>query len=152
MIGRCVDYANEHHPFETGGTFMGYWSDSNTAVITASIGVGPDAVRERHNFEPDQVWQEREIAVHYEATGRRETYIGDWHSHPNARNGRLSRTDRRILRRIIATPSARVTTPIMAIFHGKPDQWRLTIWRGELLNRALLWPKLFVKPARIERY
>jgi integrative and conjugative element protein (TIGR02256 family) len=131
-------------PKETGGVFMGYWHDRYTAVVTAAIGPGPSAVHDRYHFEPDYDYQFRQIAEHYERSGRRETYIGDWHSHPGASSGHLSRLDRRVLRHIINTPAARADRPLMAIFYGGEDAWDLAGWQAQLFARKLLWPKLAV--------
>ena len=76
----CNDEASEMFPLETGGTYMGWWSYACTAVITTEIGPGPNASHGRHHFQPDQEWQLEQIARHYVASGRRETYLGDWHS------------------------------------------------------------------------
>lgn len=148
----CADEASGFFDLETGGTFMGYWPNAETAVITGLIGAGPNALHERHNFEPDQEWQLKEIASHYETSGRRETYIGDWHSHPNAQSGRLSWTDRGVLRQIIKTPEARASRPIMVVFHGVPNDWQTTAWIGDLRERRLLWPKLEVCEATLQLY
>ena len=128
---------------------MGWWADITTAVIAAVIGPGPDARHERHNFEPDQDWQLDQIAQHYEASGRRETYLGDWHSHPNASVDTLSWTDRRVLRRIINTPSARCPAPLMTVFWGQPDDWQAAVWHARLLRRTLLWDRLIVRRAQL---
>jgi integrative and conjugative element protein (TIGR02256 family) len=125
-------------PRESGGVFMGYWSDDATAVITALIGPGPNARHEKRSFAPDQDWQLEEIARHYRETGRRETYLGDWHSHPNSASGDLSRTDRRVLRRVAKCPRARAPTPLMAILHGRDGTWQLAMWRATL--RRTHWP------------
>lgn len=138
----CVAEAKHYHPLEAGGALMGYWHGSSAVVVTAAIGPGPGALHERHNFEPDQDWQVAEIARHYEASGRLETYIGDWHSHPDAKTGHLSWTDRGVLRRIINTPSARVSNPLMIVFHGREDDWQVTAWLAGLKQRPILWPQL----------
>lgn len=85
--------ADEKFPLESGGTFMGWWADAKTAVVTAMIGPGPDASHGQSHFQPDQAWQLDQIAQHYHASGRREIYLGDWHSHPNVlRNAQLDRS------------------------------------------------------------
>jgi integrative and conjugative element protein (TIGR02256 family) len=149
---RCIAEAHAHYPSETGGTLMGYRADANVFVVTAEIGAGPEASRGPHSFEPNQAWQLAEIARHYEASGRREAYLGDWHSHPGAEIGRLSRTDRRVLRRIINTPSARAPTPLMLIFYGTRDEWRASAWIAALIPRLILWPRLQLSNARLRLY
>lgn len=145
----CIEDASHFYDFETGGTLMGYWYE-RVAVVTALIGAGPNALHERHNFEPDQEWQLERIAEHYEASGRTESYLGDWHSHPNATSGRLSWTDRSVLRRIINTPEARAPRPVMIVLHGGEEDWQATAWVAAIRERRVLWPKLFVSEADLK--
>jgi integrative and conjugative element protein (TIGR02256 family) len=150
ILKLCVNEADHHYPLETGGVFMGYWSDPRSAVVTKLIGPGPLAIHEPHNFEPDQEWQIKEIAGHYENSGRRETYLGDWHSHPDAKLAKLSGTDKRVLRKIIDTPAARAPNPIMAILCGKPDDWNIAICSAHLEPRPVLWDKLVIDMAELK--
>src|SRR3546814_726210 len=91
-----------------------------------------------------------QIARHYAASGRRTTYLGDWHSHPGASGGTLSWVDRRVLRLVIATPSARCPRPLMMIIWGSTDEWQLTAWRARLRSRPLLWDRLVLEQATIK--
>lgn len=148
LIDAIVQEADRCHPLETGGVFMGYWAD-DAAIIRAVIGPGPNARHERRNFEPDHEWQAAQIATYYEAAGRRETYLGDWHTHPGQKHAALSFLDRTALRKIITTPEARAPKPLMAIVAGTPNERGLAIWRGELVQRRVLWPRLLVRTADI---
>ncbi len=123
---------------------MGYWHDPQIVVITQMIGAGPNALHNEHYFESDQQWQVSQIAKKYEQSGRCETYIGDWHSHPGAATGNLSARDRRVLRRIINTPQARANMPLMAVFHGDSEEWQLAVLRAQFRYSGFLWPKLVV--------
>lgn len=88
------------YPNETGGLLLGYWSEDGTGVVIESvIGPGPKAIHRRARFLPDHLYQTRLLAEAYEKSGRRTTYLGDWHSHPNGPQ-RLSEVDRNTLRRI----------------------------------------------------
>ena len=136
IAAACKDEASRTFPLESGGTFMGYHADNNTVVITAVIGPGPNASHGRSHFEPDQAWQLNEIARLYAESGRRETYVGDWHSHPNASSGEVSGVDRRVLKAIMKTPAARCRRPLMALLYGNPTGWQLDIWRARLARRA----------------
>jgi integrative and conjugative element protein (TIGR02256 family) len=149
----CVREATLFYPRETGGTFMGYWSASgDEVVITRLIAAGPRAFRARAAFEPDHQWQLGEIASHYCASGRREMYLGDWHSHPDAASGELSGTDRRVLRRIIRTPKARAARPISLVFWCGPGRWRVSAWIATLTTRKILPACLLVLPAELQLY
>lgn len=149
LFAQCATDADRFYDLETGGALMGYWHGTDTAVITAIIEAGPGALHERYNFEPDQRWQVKQIARHYAASGRRETYIGDWHTHPAAKTGRLSRTDCGVLRRIIATPSARASTPIMIVLHGTQGAWQATAWVAALKTRRIFWSNLLLCKAAL---
>jgi integrative and conjugative element protein (TIGR02256 family) len=144
--------ANRFEDIETGGVLMGYWYTPAILVVTANIDGGPNALHEPHAFAPDQDWQITEIARHYHASGRRETYIGDWHTHPGANSGHLSWKDRRILRRIINTPAARAPHPLMVVLHGSRDAWQLTGWVASLKTRPILWATLLLTEVPVRRY
>jgi hypothetical protein len=68
--------------------------------------------------------------------------LGDWHSHPRATSGSLSRHDRAVIRKIARTPAARAPNPIMAIFFGSPECWNVTVWAGRLSAGFLGLPRL----------
>ncbi|MER9262484.1 Mov34/MPN/PAD-1 family protein [Mesorhizobium sp. M0619] len=152
LIQECADEADTKFPLETGGTLMGWWLSPDTAVVSAMIGPGPGALHERFRFQPDQQWQVEQIAAHYESSGRRETYLGDWHSHPGAPSGALSWTDRGVLRRVIATREARCALPLMMILWGSSGTWQLTAWRAQTMPRVVLWEKLHLDPVQIRAF
>jgi integrative and conjugative element protein (TIGR02256 family) len=129
---------------ETGGILMGYWTDEFMIVATHCIGPGPNATHERHRFSPDHEWHVDEVARHYAASGRVETYLGDWHTHPDESCAGLSRLDRAAMRRIAASPDARAPAPLMMVLIGAPEDWRYSAWIGRLsrgpLSRLALTP------------
>lgn len=140
LLQQCVDEAAHWFPVETGGVLVGYWN-AQDAVVTGLIGAGPAAVREAYHFEPDQNWQLEEIALRYRASAGRETYLGDWHTHPNATSGSLSGTDRRVLRDIIEHPKAQAPEPIMMIVFGGDKAWGAAAWvASRRLRRPQWWP------------
>ncbi len=133
--------ANARFPVETGGAFMGYWAN-NQVVITASIEAGPNATHRRYSFEPDYEWQHAQITKHYNGSGRLETYLGDWHSHPDGLSGNLSWQDKQALRRVAMTPAARAPNPISIIFYGEPDHWSTSAWCAKIVPRKIIWSSL----------
>jgi integrative and conjugative element protein (TIGR02256 family) len=137
-----LEEASAKYPLETGGVFMGYWADDCTAVVTQAIGPGPKADHQRHGFAPDQEWQTAKIAEYYQVCGRRDTYLGDWHTHPDDAGPYLSRKDRAVIYRIATAPSARAPTPLMTVLLGSPDNWSMTTWRGRAARRLKLFPAL----------
>lgn len=149
LLRDCMEEARRTWPQESGGVFMGWWSDPSVAVVTAMIGPGPLASHGVHHFEPDQQWQIAQIADHYAASGRRETYLGDWHSHPHADGGSLSWRDRAVLRRIAQAASARCNTPLMAVLWGASKDLSMRIWQARLERRRLLWDRLVVSAATL---
>lgn len=150
LVATCIAEASRYYPLESGGTFMGYVNDG-WAVVEALIPAGPKAHRSRHGFAPDQGWQLAQIAECYERSDRRTTYLGDWHSHPGATSGILSRRDHRALRRIVDAPDARCPQPIMTVLWGSPSGWALATWRGSLAPRRLWRNALQVDPVESGR-
>lgn len=135
--------AARHPDQETGGVLLGYFSPEGSVVVADATGPGPDASRSCDSFHPDIAWQRQEVAVRYAESGRINTYLGDWHTHPNGVLV-LSPTDRRTLRRISQTATARVPQALMAIL--APDAaGGLAVWqhRGRLRPpRRLHWSAL----------
>jgi integrative and conjugative element protein (TIGR02256 family) len=118
--------ADRISPQETGGVWMGYWGDNGDVVVTEIIGPGPTARHDADRFMPDHDFQEAEIARVYEDSGGMVTYLGDWHSHPDAA-AYLSRKDRSTLRRIADDPASQISRPLMAVLSGG-DPWELVVW------------------------
>jgi len=135
--------ASAKAPLETGGILMGHFGESeNTPVILWASGPGSQAVHQRYYYKPDFEFDECEIARLYKKAGRQMIYLGDWHTHP-APCGDLSYLDKRTLRRIAASKSARVGTPLMLIL-SYDAQWDVTVWQGKIqkINRYI-WHKRF---------
>jgi integrative and conjugative element protein (TIGR02256 family) len=106
-------------PFETGGILIGYWGPPNEIVVTDIVGPGPLAMHENDSFEPDHEYQVREISKKYFNTNRTETYLGDWHTHPNS-SSYLSEKDKRTLKRIADFKKARLKKPLMLVLGTHP--------------------------------
>jgi integrative and conjugative element protein (TIGR02256 family) len=137
--------SDSSYPHETGGVLMGYWvSTPQEVVITAIIGPGPNAVHRRHDFLPDHDFQSERIAEIYQSSGRMETYLGDWHTHPQG-SARLSCTDRMTLRRIRRTVAARTPWPLMLIVSGSRHTWVVNVW----CYRLKIGRTLFGSPQRM---
>jgi integrative and conjugative element protein (TIGR02256 family) len=137
-------------PLETGGILLGYCSEGgDTAVITTCIGPGPQASRSRASFVPDHDFHLAEVARHYDETGRREVYLGDWHSHPGGA-AYLSRTDRRTAQRIARDGGARLATPLMLVVAGPP--WNLAVWCMEVVPRFACLHDIIAHPLEIRPF
>ena len=140
----CIGEVCATFPKESGGALMGHRTDVNEIVVDQVIGPGPNARHERYRFEPDINWQHAKIADRYYATGGTSTYLGGWHSHPEATHGRLISIDRKALRIIISEPEAQCSEPLMVIFWGRPDAWAVAAWQGRLRHKSFLWGSLEV--------
>lgn len=114
--------ADRWHPYETGGMLLGYEADNGEAVVTAIIGPGPRAKHRRFRFAPDADYQQEMLEAHFTRTDGRETYLGDWHTHPMGRAA-PSLLDKRTLARIALTPSSCTTRPIMLILANDSTVW-----------------------------
>ena len=108
---------------------MGRWT-AGQPVVTSVIGPGPSAKHDRYAFTPDYDYQEAEIDRRFEASAGAETYLGDWHTHPEATYAALSWRDRRTIARIAADPAAHAPRPVMIILIGGPEKWTAAAWIG----------------------
>lgn len=138
--------AQRKAPLETGGVLMGYWAyDESSVVIADIVGPGPNAVHERTRFVPDHRYQDREIERIYKESGRRLTYLGDWHSHPDGPMI-LSVVDRLTQLRIGSHRAARAPHAVMAIIAGGRP-WTLGVWQ---LVRRKWWTSRCVALSVVE--
>lgn len=112
---------------ETGGLLLGYWSGAEVVIVTGVIGPGPKASHGERSFHPDHEWQQAELARRYTESGQRQTYLGDWHTHPGG-TPRPSRTDRSTLRRVSKHGPARAPRALLALLAPGPDG-DIVIWR-----------------------
>lgn len=128
VLAEMVVEAQRCFPKETGGVWMGYrGTGAEDLVITHMIGPGPGAMHRTDAFQPDATYQHAEIERHYHASGRLDTFLGDWHTHPRS-TAYLSRKDRKALREVAESASSAQSRPIMGILAGgKP--WKLGAWR-----------------------
>jgi integrative and conjugative element protein (TIGR02256 family) len=132
-----VEQADRLFPKEVGGVLMGYRaSATRETVVTHVIGPGPRASCQQTRFIPDKRYQLDAIHTHYQESGRRETYLGDWHTHPRSGSD-LSPIDARALSTIAKSKASNQPNPLMGILAGG-DPWLLTVWRfrSGLIPRA----------------
>jgi integrative and conjugative element protein (TIGR02256 family) len=118
LLGQMVTLAWAAWPDETGGILLGQ-SDEAGARLLALIGPGPAACHAPRHFEPDQPWQEAQVAM---AWGRDRSliYLGDWHTHPDG-SPTPSRDDRAVLALIARDRGAAQPHPWMIICAIGPD-------------------------------
>jgi len=134
--------ADSHKPDETGGMLIGYWSERGDAVITETIEGGPAAERGRSRFVPDGRWQQERLDEIYIHSGRRFTYLGDWHSHPTGLL-RPSHRDRETAKAVAKTREARAPEPLTLIASGTKEGWRWGVFR---YRRRRGFDQLVLKP------
>lgn len=120
---QMIALGRTQHPLETGGMLLGYANPAHV-VVTTIIGPGPRARHSRHGFIPDAEYQQVALNAHFDCTEGKETYLGDWHTHPNG-IARMSWLDKRTLTRIANETENLSVVPIMAILAGGPIQWEI---------------------------
>lgn len=113
-------------PRETGGALMGYWNGDDV-VITDAVGPGPRATHARTGFCADDAFQTAEVARIYATSGRCNTYLGDWHTHPLG-PAALSALDVATLRKIATAPEARIPRATSLLLAGSPERWEIAAW------------------------
>lgn len=121
-------YASLASPLETGGLLIGYLAGRDI-VVTCIVGPGSGAKHRKFAFEPDNDYQQLELERVYQESGRHETYLGDWHSHPSGPD-RLSSRDRETLRSIAEHEPARIARPVMLLVVGASQDWSLVGFRA----------------------
>lgn len=109
-----LEMAEQHFPLETGGMLIGYDADDESAVVTEIIGAGPRARHRRMTFRPDHEYQQKRLEEIFRRSDGVESYLGDWHTHPNGIHA-LSAKDIRVLKRIASTKAARQPHPVMLV-------------------------------------
>ena len=125
-LQELLSEADAKSPRETGGILIGYWASEIEAVVTQLVGPGSRAKHSTKRFVPDALYHEQETTRLYEASGRLDGYLGDWHSHPLS-FAYLSRADRKTLRGIAEDKGSRNPTPLMLIYGG--EDGILRAWR-----------------------
>jgi integrative and conjugative element protein (TIGR02256 family) len=124
-------------PKETGGILMGNRKSVDEWIITQVIGPGRNAKHTLTSFIPDYDYQEEEVAKIYSESNCLETYLGDWHTHPNS-NSHLSKKDTKTLRRIALFKKARIENPLMLIIGTRPFELKTWAYLGKGLFGDLI--------------
>jgi integrative and conjugative element protein (TIGR02256 family) len=171
LVRRIVVAATRAGGHETGGMLVGYEGADRAGemVVTQLIAAGPRAKRGEFDFNPDGRWQRGELARVYQASGRLETFLGDWHSHPHGLP-LPSETDVKTAARTATNERARAPRPLTMIVGREKEEWLLAAFRyvedrlrparlrvfdpdhDNLLTalepRRALWPRLGRSPTR----
>lgn len=130
--------AEEKFPLETGGMLIGYIASTGEPVVTSIIGPGPSAKHRRFKFTPDEIYQQAMLETHFYETEGRETYVGDWHTHPKVAPI-PSYLDKCTLARIAREPRSQILLPVMIILGGCEAEWSLNAVRFLSTERKLLF-------------
>lgn len=148
LLAVCRAEVTATYPLESGGVLMGRRHGGSYWTVDHVIGPGPNAHHSPTRFSPDLAWQHERIAERFYCTGGMSTYLGDWHSHPGMRHGRMSRIDKRALREIIDSEAAQCPEPLMMILWGGPTTWGSAVWHARLWTNW--WGVINIKTAAVE--
>lgn len=146
QIERDADMA---YPLETGGVLVGYVAASGEPVAHAVIGAGPKARHAPARFEPDHLWQCEQLDALFTGSSGQWVYLGDWHTHPDGQP-KMSRLDRRTLRRIATHSEAGITRPLMLIVAGSSGAWMPAVYRGTAVSGLI--PRFSIEGLRIQEF
>lgn len=116
---------------ETGGLLLGYRASDREFVINSITLAGPDAERSRHHYVPDYDYDDKLLDDAFDKWGAKSIYLGDWHSHPGAIRGTLSKKDRRVLKTVAQSQDACTDTPLSLLLFGHSFN-DCKIWAGEM--------------------
>ena len=117
---------------------MGDWVDLGTVVVTDVIGPGPEADHGPTEFDPDQEWQEHQVAEIWTRRSHNVDYLGDWHTHVDG-PARPSRIDLAAALKIQSSPEARAPRPLLLVIqldHNGSLNARAFVLTGRRLRRA----------------
>lgn len=127
-LSKMRKLADSFFPLETGGMLVGYVGNNGEVVVTNVIGPGPKARHGRFRFVPDGQCQQITLEkIFWESEGL-ETYLGDWHTHPEGKNS-PSYFDKRTLAKIAQEPKSGTSQPVMAILGNGNPVWELGVVR-----------------------
>jgi integrative and conjugative element protein (TIGR02256 family) len=122
-------------------------SENAVVVITHYVGPGPRAIHTKTSFTPDHEYQASRVADIYQGGQRQHVYLGDWHSHPQSAV-KLSALDKRTLRRIAESVSARCPTPLMLVVDDATPP-TAGLWCG-MIERPVAFLRSLTRLALIE--
>lgn len=117
---------NRCFPLETGGVLTGY-RVGNNYMLSNIVGPGPKAIHKSNSFIPDYEYHEKEVARIFFKSKMQQIYLGDWHTHPNAK-AYLSKRDKKTLYNIAHSAEAKIKEPLMLVFGTNPIElagWKL---------------------------
>jgi len=118
IVKTIVRETSAHYPLETGGMLLGYIKEKNYYVLDL-VEAGPNAVRKVNYFLPDGKYQQPILERKFNKSNGLITFLGDWHSHPNA-DSYLSKLDMETLKNISEDDGAQITCPIFIIIGTSP--------------------------------
>lgn len=110
-------------------------------VVEATIGPGAKARHGIWTFSPDGMWQQEELVRRYVGSGRLQTFLGDWHSHPLG-GLQPSGRDLKTARAVSSTQEALTAEPVTLIVARVRRRWRAGAWmffEGRFV-RATVYP------------
>ena len=144
---RIAEEAARRRFLETGGPIFGYATD-DAVVITRVFGPGPGARHRPTRFSSAPEWVKSCIDEVFDSTDGRETYLGEWHSHPLG-GASPSRTDVNAVTSIAtdhAVDLSRPTVLIQAtkIFRRRIHMGALAAYRWDNLSELLIAQELRV--------
>lgn len=123
------DEASRMSPLETGGVLLG-WQNGDNYVVNVVCGPGPKAMHKRYRFRPDGEFRKSEVIRHFYESDGENIYLGDWHTHPDQADPKLSFLDKWELGRIGVITTPKLETPLMAVL-GMEKTFKLNAWYGE---------------------
>lgn len=138
MLHELLAEAQAFAPLETGGCVAGYYTpDTGDAVITHSIGPGPEAEHFGRKFVPDRNYHDQRLQELWEASGGTLRYMGDWHSHPGG-SSELSSLDRAFMKHALGSPEAYLRYGLVALVYGDLHavRWWILGHRRGILSRS----------------
>lgn len=114
-LKQMQDLVSENPRVETGGVLAGLITENGDIAVTHASGPGPLAVMASTRFEKDVEYCQSFLDDLFLSSGKKFSYIGEWHSHP-MRDNQPSGTDIKSLSAIASQKEYLTDMPLMIIF------------------------------------
>lgn len=113
LLDQLYEYGLRHYPREFGGILVGHYSDDNTKCIV-DVTILPTTFKSSvDGFVRGNTGLEEQLIRYYNDFPRK-IYLGEWHTHPNAKPT-PSKIDLKAMREIENSDSVKISSPILII-------------------------------------
>lgn len=125
VLTRVIALSAKAHPKETGGILIGRISDDGrAAIVLEATAAPPDSKSTRTSFYRGTKGLQKLLTERWSCG---ESYLGEWHYHPNG-SGDPSSPDVFQMLAIARSPKSQCPEPLLVVCGGNPDDIELRLF------------------------